>query len=676
MYVCQNWLLLSFLLLFCMLPTTIARLQSIAIVAYNRPEYLKEVLNSLKHARGIDRFDVRCYVDPSPLTEDVVGLCETFLAKHRKSYSLFEKDYSAVVVNPVRFGCHPNKYSSAQKSFEDIPNLDFLVVLEDDVVLAPDALEYFEWARHEYRDSTEVFSVSAYSDLCHLGLARQQTSLACVNPDRTRSNSVLRRRHFTPWAWATWKDRWEQDIGPFWSGWDSTMNFALALDWVEETSLFEWVPNSTTYGKGLRGTRFEIFPVLSRANNIGIERGVHSMVKNENNDGLGVDDFDSLFLWAKEYTRHDKSPFRELEEGDTIARECSMAAPKSIRQTPWVELCGSCTAKGANVCGKDTTYAGRDETFERPDVDRLWLHGGASYVAGTLKSMGRIDESVATLDSALKSAIASEMSTLERVTTRELRVLLMTMDAKTDQEVLDASYLVMQSLISDLEQHLLRDSGDIRVEGRFDDAMIRTQLARTIYNTALIEYRLGRYDKAVRAFERSVNLDSSRADVWYGLGLASQRVDRPEKAAKSYRRALELDPGHVSSVMNLDVALSDAGLVPLSISILRYFLSSGAFEGDAFKKVREKLHKRERELLQLHEQERRGWIATTLRAFQERARISLDEGDVALADAVNALAVLGESELAVRVRSEWEAWKGRAAQGIRERGRQGRQGEL
>ena len=114
-----------------------------------------------------------------------------------------------------------------------------VIVLDDDIVPAADCLRYFEWAGEKYRDDREVFTVSAY--------ARE-------TPPPARYHSVRRLRWFTPWGWATWRDRWEE-MRAHWG-------FGEPFSW-------DVIVNRT------RGERFEIQPFLSRVQNIGAEGGVH-----------------------------------------------------------------------------------------------------------------------------------------------------------------------------------------------------------------------------------------------------------------------------------------------------------------------------------------------------------------------------------------------------------------
>ena len=122
-----------------------------------------------------------------------------------------------------------------------------------------DALTWFEHARDAYEDDKEVFTVSVYGDVGH----HPEAQLL----DHSESMDTARRQHFTPWGWGTWKDRYD-DMAHVYTGWDGQMNF-------EMVHINQGV-NYEAFGQGLRKDRYEVFPVLSRANNIGMEDGIHS----------------------------------------------------------------------------------------------------------------------------------------------------------------------------------------------------------------------------------------------------------------------------------------------------------------------------------------------------------------------------------------------------------------
>ena len=111
--------------------------------------------------------------------------------------------------------------------------------------LRPDALRYFEWCRARYAADESVFTVSAYHRLAeHAPVAVRRR--------------VHRRRSFTPWGWATWRNRADQFLGafrPLKYPWDVFLNVAFPAS-------------------GIPQFRLEVHPALSRCQNIGLVSSV------------------------------------------------------------------------------------------------------------------------------------------------------------------------------------------------------------------------------------------------------------------------------------------------------------------------------------------------------------------------------------------------------------------
>lgn len=64
-----------------------------------------------------------------------------------------------------------------------------------------------------------------------------------------------------------------------------------------------------------------------------------------------------------------------------------------------------------------------------------------------------------------------------------------------------------------------------------------------------------RYDEAIRAYRRSLDIDASQADVWTDLGVMYRRSGRSEEAVRAFDRAVEADPQHEVSRFNKGVVL-------------------------------------------------------------------------------------------------------------------------
>ena len=187
----------------------------ITIIAYNRPTYFETVLASLARCAGIEKYLLLVFLEPGDAR--VLALARGFDAAKR----------TEVVVNARRLGAHPNLRQAVAAGFERAgrgADDDFVIVLEDDTPLAPDALAWFEWARRAYAaDAARVFSVSAFADNCH-DAGDACSALFAREPALARA--AARRAHYSPWAWGMWRDRWRGVEAGGWRGRDAEMNFA------------------------------------------------------------------------------------------------------------------------------------------------------------------------------------------------------------------------------------------------------------------------------------------------------------------------------------------------------------------------------------------------------------------------------------------------------------------
>jgi hypothetical protein len=253
----------------------------ISVIAYQRPQYFRNLLEALSKCHGIEKYTVLFCLEPSE--SGVIELAQNFDAAKEV----------IVQVNPKRLGFNQNIRQGVETGFQ---YGDFVILLEEDLILAPDALVWFEDAREKYQDDPSVFTVSAYSDNCHHPKERVPPYLHFATG---------RREHFTPWAWGTWRDRFAE-INRTYIGWDMQMNFHA--------------PPPARYGHvhmgkpGLRRDRHEVFPLLSRVNNIGVEGGTH------------VNDVDPLAMQLQqvydvsEYTGH--QTFAELSQSNDLLPGC------------------------------------------------------------------------------------------------------------------------------------------------------------------------------------------------------------------------------------------------------------------------------------------------------------------------------------------------------------------
>ena len=266
----------------------------ITIILHDRPDYTKIVLDALSKCDGIAEYLILLHIEPG--NEEVLSLAKS---------------------NTEKLGIACNTYQAWEHGFK---KSDFIVHFEDDTVPAQDCLRYMEYCRQAYRDDSKVFSVSAYNrSSCK---PFQYYHIYCRNP-------------YTCWAVGIWKNRWE---------------------WVKDN----WSRDPDSYAvhltKYLAGFDLkEIYPLLSRAQNIGVERGVHVPSPEWHRQNQHTD------YWAKNYNLHSGKYF---EAGPLVTAVMITGMHKSRYAL----------ARVAIECFKKQTY---------PNKELLIInHGGESLFTG------------------------------------------------------------------------------------------------------------------------------------------------------------------------------------------------------------------------------------------------------------------------------------------------------
>jgi hypothetical protein len=136
-------------------------------------------------------------------------------------------------------GCNVNTYSALAYGFD---HHDRVIALEDDTLPARDFLRFMDWGLTAYERDETVFNICGY----------QKTPTTEIG----YRSEVIREQWFTPWGWATWKDRWD-GIRDTWPADDKQISWDCVIHWFT------------------RRDRFEVRPLLARIQNIGAEGGAH-----------------------------------------------------------------------------------------------------------------------------------------------------------------------------------------------------------------------------------------------------------------------------------------------------------------------------------------------------------------------------------------------------------------
>lgn len=203
----------------------------VVVILYRRFEYSRRVLENLAANVGVDQYTVLIQVDPDfPEVEELA-----------RTFPLTRKE---VVINARRLGCNGNVRAALTRAFA---LSSYVVALEDDVVPARDALRFFEWCdRPHYRDDPMCFGACAY----HREL-----------PPTDRFNQVIRVPWFTPWGWATWRDRW-REMEVQWPG-GGAEGRGAGTSW------------DVIVNRSVRSDRYMLHPRLARVQNVGATDGTY-----------------------------------------------------------------------------------------------------------------------------------------------------------------------------------------------------------------------------------------------------------------------------------------------------------------------------------------------------------------------------------------------------------------
>jgi hypothetical protein len=159
----------------------------IAVFAYNRPDKLDALMNSLQACHGFGASRVKVFVDGPKGDEDRPSV-EAVQAAVR-NLRLPNVSWSFQAANR---GLRNSIFAGVSELVREFGRV---IVLEDDLVLSPAALSYFNQALAHYSDARRVWSIVGY----------------IYDAPTLRSSPATLALPFThPWGWATWAHAWDR----------------------------------------------------------------------------------------------------------------------------------------------------------------------------------------------------------------------------------------------------------------------------------------------------------------------------------------------------------------------------------------------------------------------------------------------------------------------------------
>lgn len=207
-------------------------LRVITMTAYRRPAYTREVLDALAKCAGVTDWLLLPTVEPGH--DEVIAAFRDWTASDIR-----------LQVNRERLGLNRNTQEALFRAQQLKPEI--VLHLEDDTVPSPDALLYFDWAVRELL-IPDVKSSDGHQILLASGYNKPKTE-----PLPEQSRTCDTRPIWTPWGWAV----------------DRPRLLWLLANWCTRN------PKCFTcrFRGAYRATRREVFPLLSRIQNIGYEQG-------------------------------------------------------------------------------------------------------------------------------------------------------------------------------------------------------------------------------------------------------------------------------------------------------------------------------------------------------------------------------------------------------------------
>lgn len=162
-------------------------LAPILIFAYNRPEKLRGLLDSLKHCPEFEASPVFIFIDGPKSKDDAIKVRET----ERVARS-FGPSHAQLTVREGNKGLKQSILAGVSLAMD---KFDRAIILEDDLVVSPRILSYFNQALELYERQDRVWSISAY--------------MYDAPAFRSRENAIF-LPFANPWGWATWKNAWQK----------------------------------------------------------------------------------------------------------------------------------------------------------------------------------------------------------------------------------------------------------------------------------------------------------------------------------------------------------------------------------------------------------------------------------------------------------------------------------
>ena len=163
----------------------------VIVFAYNRVDHLTKTIETLERADGVEKTDLFILCDGNKSDQDYVNVEEV-----RKYVHLYKNvsRFRTVTINEslTNKGLANSVISGVSSVLEKYSKV---IVVEDDLLVSADFIEYMNEALMFYEKDQRIFSIGGWSPDLPI-LERYEKDIFFSN-------------RFECWGWGIWKDRWE-----------------------------------------------------------------------------------------------------------------------------------------------------------------------------------------------------------------------------------------------------------------------------------------------------------------------------------------------------------------------------------------------------------------------------------------------------------------------------------
>lgn len=209
----------------------------ITMCHWRRPEYTQKSLEYLSRCHGIGDYTVFIHID---------GKADPKVAEESLKLKPSVKVLQ-IIEHKTHLGCNGNTRRALESGFAFS---DYVIHIEDDILVAKDGLRFLEWAS-QFENDPKIFTTGIWRHPA--GWLPEQKRPWITGHDRIAGIAD----GFHVWGWATWKSRWKE-INDGWTKGDDHNS--------------SW---DTVLTKEVRKGRASLLPYIGRANNIGENMGTH-----------------------------------------------------------------------------------------------------------------------------------------------------------------------------------------------------------------------------------------------------------------------------------------------------------------------------------------------------------------------------------------------------------------